>query len=292
MGASAGSNYHALMYYSSELWAYTFGSSNGGGAVTGPSSGSWFHAAGIWNSSNYRYVYYNGGDETASDETSRTVGTNDQFRIGVTADSTPLAYMDGLIAEAALWNVALSAGEIRMLGDGFSPLMVRPQSLVLYVPLVRDNDDDLIGGLSLTASGSPTIGVHPRVFNPYSPIYRMEPTGVGAITVNLDTATLTANGQALTLAPGAVTTGLNTATLIAGGQATTIVPGAATIALATALLTASGQALSVVTRSGYYCSCYSVANCIRASTVSCTRCGNNRTQHSAIDSRWTTDYHY
>jgi hypothetical protein len=66
------------------------------------------------------------------------------------------------------------------------------------------------------------------------------------VTVALNTATLTANGQALTLAPGAVTTGLNTATLIAGGQATTVVPGAATIALATALLTASGQALSVV----------------------------------------------
>lgn len=66
------------------------------------------------------------------------------------------------------------------------------------------------------------------------------------ITINLDTAAITAGGQVLALSLGAVTTGLNTASLTAGGQVLVLVPGTATIGLNTGSLTAGGQALSLV----------------------------------------------
>jgi hypothetical protein len=34
---------------------------------------------------------------------------------------------------------------------------------VAYWPLIRDTDDDIVGGYSLTANGGPTIAVHPPV---------------------------------------------------------------------------------------------------------------------------------
>lgn len=80
-------------------------------------------------------------------------------------------------------------------------------------------------------------------------IFRDDDTEIGSaggIFIGLDTATLTANGQTLGLAPGAVTKLLDTATLIAGGQTLSLAPGEATTVLDTALLTAVGQALSLV----------------------------------------------
>lgn len=71
--------------------------------------------------------------------------------------------LSGKIAEIGLWNAVLTDAEVTILSKGISPVLVRSQSLVFYCPLVRNNDKDLIGGLSLSASGSPGIADHPRV---------------------------------------------------------------------------------------------------------------------------------
>ncbi|KKK59939.1 hypothetical protein LCGC14_3029330, partial [marine sediment metagenome] len=83
--------------------------------------------------------------------------------IGRSGISTPQSYMDESIAEVAIWNVALSNAEVALLAKGFSPLLIKPESLVSYWPLVRDDDNDWIGGFDLTAFNTPTVSDHPPV---------------------------------------------------------------------------------------------------------------------------------
>lgn len=77
--------------------------------------------------------------------------------------------LDGQLAEVAIWDVALTAGEAATLGKGFCPLLVRPQSLVLYAPLVGaySPETDLVGGGTGATTGTTKVA-HPRVMRPVS----------------------------------------------------------------------------------------------------------------------------
>jgi hypothetical protein len=72
-------------------------------------------------------------------------------------------YFDGLIAEAGIWNVALTDDEITSLAKGMTCNLVRPQSLVFYAPLIR-NLVDVKGGLTLTNNNTATVVDHTRVY--------------------------------------------------------------------------------------------------------------------------------
>jgi len=75
--------------------------------------------------------------------------------------------LDGDVAEAALWDTDLTDDEIAALAQGFSPSMVRPDQLLAYAPLIRDEDRDLqdrAGGF--TPTSSPTVADHPRIIYP------------------------------------------------------------------------------------------------------------------------------
>ena len=71
-------------------------------------------------------------------------------------------YFDGSIAEAAIWNAALTDDEILSLAKGFTPDQIRPQNLVFYAPLIRELQD-LRGGLTITNNNGATVSNHPRV---------------------------------------------------------------------------------------------------------------------------------
>jgi hypothetical protein len=47
--------------------------------------------------------------------------------------------------------------------------MVRPASLVYYVPLIgrHSPEIDIVGGIDMTVSGTPAASAHPRVFYPH-----------------------------------------------------------------------------------------------------------------------------
>jgi len=79
-----------------------------------------------------------------------------------------------LIAEVGIWNVALTGAEILQLSLGYSPLFVRPESLVAYYPLIRGDasgdEPDYVGGLKMVEQGTVAVATHPRVFYPSSPI--------------------------------------------------------------------------------------------------------------------------
>lgn len=82
-----------------------------------------------------------------------------------TASSTK-GYFDGDIAEAAIWNVALSDAEIAMLAKGLSPLRVRPASLVSYVPMngAASPVIDIVAGAGWAPSGITAASSNPRIY--------------------------------------------------------------------------------------------------------------------------------
>jgi len=126
---------------------------------------TWHHVCGVWTSDASRAAFLDGGNKATNSDSSSPANL-DVTVIGRTADSTPSLYFSGMIAEVGFWNVALTDAEVAILAEGYSPLLVRPESLVAYWPLIRDTDDDIVGGYSMTAFNTPTIAAHPRVIYP------------------------------------------------------------------------------------------------------------------------------
>ena len=144
---------------------------------TSYSAGTWHHACGTFGSNTSRIAYLDGGGKV-EDTTTRSIAQSlDKFSIGSRLTSSPTNYMSGSIAEVGVWDVVLTDAEVAILADGYSPLLVRPANLLLYVPLVRGIQE--YKGLALTNNGS-TVSVHPRVFHPTVPYYVMAPAGAPA----------------------------------------------------------------------------------------------------------------
>ena len=101
------------------------------GTVT---AGTWFHAAGVWSATNSRVAYLNGSAGT-TDTTSVTPVTVDRTSIGALERLSPTGYLDGVVAEAAIWSVALTTDEIVALAAGANPRRIRAHGLGAYWPL-------------------------------------------------------------------------------------------------------------------------------------------------------------
>jgi hypothetical protein len=131
------------------------------------SSGVWTHAAGVFPTNNSRTAYCNGVAGTA-ETTAKTPTGIDRVDIGrliTTANN-----FGGDIAEACIYNVALTAAEIAALAAGISPLSVRPDALVAYWPLLdNDGDVDWWGQYDVTPVSSPTYADHPPIIYPSGP---------------------------------------------------------------------------------------------------------------------------
>lgn len=157
--------------------AYVFAQSSAGAAGVG---GVWYHACGVWASATSRVAYFNGAN-SGSETTSSSPDANDTYAIGRDNDSTPARFFDGKIAECAVWDVALTAAEVAILGLGYSPLFVRPQNLIRYSPLIRVSTD--LVNVTLTENGSPTIDTHPRIIYPSASQMRRFATAGGTPAV-------------------------------------------------------------------------------------------------------------
>jgi len=132
------------------------------------SANTWHHCCGISAAANDRRVLLDGGNK-GTESTNIGALTTDYTDIGGRHTAGIPDYASGCIAEAGIWNVALTDEEVAILAKGYSPLLVRPQNLVAYWPLIRDTDDDIVGGFSMTPVNSPTVAAHPRVFYPAGP---------------------------------------------------------------------------------------------------------------------------
>lgn len=162
--------YHSLQIRGDDvddpLRATTFdGTSAYAVSTSGYTANTWHHACGIWAAANDRRVYIDGAGKGTSAVNKATAGHN-SCAIGVSADSTPTRYLSGRIAEAGIWNIALTDDEVAVLAKGYSPLFVRPQNLVAYYRLIQDEDQDCVGGYDMTPFNAPTIKPHPPVLYP------------------------------------------------------------------------------------------------------------------------------
>ena len=139
------------------------------------STGTW-NTFGMTAANSSFYSYVNGIQ--SSQDTTAVTGFSpavDRFRLFQYAGSSNLYPWQGDIAEAAVWNVALSADDFTALNAGVSPLFVRADALVFYAPLIRDVID-IFGGNSITTNGTVTVSDHPRVSYPSTYISFEEPS--------------------------------------------------------------------------------------------------------------------
>lgn len=129
---------------------------------------TWHHGCAVFASNGDCRIYLDGGNRVNNANAHDAI-TIDRTSIAVSSDSTPWGYYSGMVAEAAIWNAVLTDAEAAILAKGYSPLFVHPQNLVAYWPLIRDEDQDRVGGYDMTAFNAPSIAPHPPVIYPAPP---------------------------------------------------------------------------------------------------------------------------
>lgn len=134
-------------------------------STTSVTANTWHHALAIFTAWNDRTIYLDGGGRGDNAGT-RTIGGTGAMAIGVSADSTPFGHTSGRIAEVAVWTAALTGTDALILAANYSPLFVQPHNLVSCYSLIRDEDQDRIGGYDMTAFNAPTIASHPPIIYP------------------------------------------------------------------------------------------------------------------------------
>lgn len=134
--------------------------SNAAVSASGYTANNWWHAAGVFTSATSRKAFISGVGGTA-DTTNLTPSGVNRTGMGYhTTSGTRGTFMNGRIAEAAIWNEALTDAEIASLARGFRPSLIRPDKLVFYSPLIRESVD-VRANLSLTTSGA-VVAEHTR----------------------------------------------------------------------------------------------------------------------------------
>lgn len=177
---ASASSHHFGIYIDNRVYARTFGGSDADATSSNgsaPSEQAWHHACGVFAASNDRRAYLNGGNK-GTNATSQTPSGLNQTHVG-TFDGSSSAW-NGRLAEAAVWSAALTDEEVLSLARGVSPLLIRPDSLASYWPLVgRDGPEiDVKGGRNLTLTGT-SAADHPRVYRPHKRVSVFVPAAGG-----------------------------------------------------------------------------------------------------------------
>ena len=122
-------------------------------------SGTWYSGALVESAINLRNLWI---DTTKSANNTSSVTPGGVNFVGIGARNAA-NFFNGLVAECALWNDALTDDEVTSLARGFKPFRVRPQNLQFYAPIVRELQD-LRGALTITNNNAATVADHPRVY--------------------------------------------------------------------------------------------------------------------------------
>jgi len=132
--------------------------------TAGFTANTWTHACGVFASTTSRTVYINGGNANTNTASSSATGENRLFMGATRAASAFSGYLNGHLAEVGVWNAALTAAEVASLATGVSPRLIRPESLTVYAPLLRELID--VGGVvTITNNGAATVSDHTRVYS-------------------------------------------------------------------------------------------------------------------------------
>ena len=143
--------------------------------TAGYTANTWHHACGIWAYTDDRRVFLDGGNK-GTDATA-CLPTVNTTAIGVMCRPAPASYLDGCIAEAAIYGLGAWPGAtfaeladnfekiLPSLAAGYSPLNF-PLGLRAYWPLIRDDDLDIRDNFDLTPFNTPTVAEHPGIIMP------------------------------------------------------------------------------------------------------------------------------
>lgn len=160
LGRATSALYAALGYLSSgKAFAEIRGSTTN---AVPESSGStakevWNHLALINGSTTSHIVLLNGtAGTTNTTNTGATAGMNRTTIGSLFQASTRSSYFNGQIAEAAIWNVALTTAEVAALAKGLHPFFVRPANLVFFCPVggIATPEPELRASRSMAVTGA------------------------------------------------------------------------------------------------------------------------------------------
>jgi len=165
-------------------------------STSGYSANTWHHGAAVFSSTTSRAAYIDGGSKGtnatsvgAASVDILTIGS-DEVRAGVNRN-----YLGGAIMEAAIWDVALTDQEIAILGRGYSPLFVRPQSILSYYPITgRGSPEiDIVNGQDMGWTAGGIYASHYKIIYPSYPQVGLTISPAGAIMPQFQYANLGAS---------------------------------------------------------------------------------------------------
>lgn len=145
-------------------------------STLGVSVNTWFHACGIFATSTDRRAFLNGGNK-GTNSTDKSPDDIGRIGIGCLVRQSITQYWSGRIAEVAIWDLTNWPGAtgsdkadnfekiLPSLAARFSPEFFK-LGLVCHWRLIRDEDQDIVGGYNMTDYNSPTIAAHPRIIVP------------------------------------------------------------------------------------------------------------------------------
>ena len=166
----AGSNngFRLQVEFPGSLTKARCGTKAGGSASNATSSTTitdtnWHSVVGEITSASARQVWLdNGGNGSSS--TSLTPGTLTKTTAGAYDNGGTLGgNVAHELADVAVWSVTLTSDERASLAAGVSPLLIRPDKLEIYLPLMRGGNDYMGGAFTVTNA---TVADHPRVYMP------------------------------------------------------------------------------------------------------------------------------
>lgn len=166
-GSTANSNYVSLEAVSQTM---RFSGWIQGGVVVSSNTFSltdWNFTSASYRATNYKTIYLNGVKTVTTVANTAPLVLN-QMSIGVIRRTSGGSNANGAsnttLAEQAVWNVELTDDEHMALNHGCSPLKIRPESLVYYVPAVK-SPVNLIGEPAFNQGAVRyTISDHPPMY--------------------------------------------------------------------------------------------------------------------------------
>ena len=127
----------------------------------GYTANTWHHAAAVCTNITGRSIFLNGGGKATNTTSSNPAGINN-ILLGSRWATSRGFFFNGRIAEAAIWNAALTDDEVLSLSKGFAPYLIRPSNLKFYNRCLRTSQDTA-GGRTLTQVNITNFD-HPRIY--------------------------------------------------------------------------------------------------------------------------------
>lgn len=127
------------------------------------SAGQFRHVCAVFASATSESVFLDGANKVSGSAASIIPVGIANARIARQGPSTN--FFNGVIAECAIWNIALADAEVALLAAGVAPWLIHPEALKFYAPLLHgySPEIELIGGRNLTLTNAPTIAAHPPI---------------------------------------------------------------------------------------------------------------------------------